>query len=211
MIFDRRSPVRLAALLIAAAIAAAVAGLAASRLVGDLLIRFRQPANEASSRPPSLDFVFYARPRPLPHVQFADGEGKTVTIADFHGRPILLNLWATWCVPCRKEMPALDRLQAAIGRSELVVLPLSIDRQGVAAVEEFYRGLDLKRLGVYLDPSATAASALGTPGLPVTLLIDREGREVGRKLGPAEWDSPRIIALLRDHLRLPAKAARAGS
>jgi thiol-disulfide isomerase/thioredoxin len=206
-----RPSLRLTVLLTAAAIAAAVAGLAASRLFDDLLLRYRQPPNEVSSRPPELDFVFHAQPRPLPHLQFEDGEGKPVTIGEFRGRPVLLNLWATWCVPCRKEMPSLERLQAAVGASQLLVLPLSIDREGAPAVEVFYRRLDLKGIGIYLDRSATAASMLGVPALPVTLLIDREGREVGRKLGPAEWDSPHIIALLREHLRLPAKAADAGS
>lgn len=206
-----RQSLRLTGLLIAAAVAAAVAGLAASRLIDDLLLRYRQPANEVSSRPPGLDFVFYAQPRPLPHFKFESGDGKPVTIGDFRGRPVLMNLWATWCVPCRKEMPALDRLQVAVGASELVVLPLSIDREGAPAVETFYRRLDLKGIGIYLDSSATAASMLDVPALPVTLLIDREGREVGRKLGPAEWDSPHITALLREHLRLPAKAAHAGS
>jgi thiol-disulfide isomerase/thioredoxin len=211
MIKRREGSVRLAALMVAAAIAAAVAGLALSRLVADFAGRSRQPPSEASSSPSGFAFVFYASPRPLPQFAFADGAGKSLTIADFRGRPVLLNLWATWCVPCRKEMPALDRLQGAIGKSALLVLPLSIDQQGAPAVEAFYRELGLKELGIYTDRSGEVASRLGAPGLPVTLLINRQGHEIGRKLGPAEWDSPHVIALLREHFRLSAAGTRAGS
>jgi len=103
----------------------------------------------------------------------------------------------------------IDRLQATIDKSQLLVLPLSIDRKGAPVVKQFYEELGLKVLGIYVDQSGKASSELSTVGVPTTLLIDRDGREIGRKVGPAEWDSPEMIALIREHLGLPASAAKA--
>jgi thiol-disulfide isomerase/thioredoxin len=121
-------------------------------------------------------------------------------LSDFAGRVVLLNLWATWCAPCVREMPTLDRLQAELGGPDFEVVALSSDRAGAAAVEPFFRTHGLSRLGVYLDPQGEATRALGTRGLPTTVLIDREGREVGRLEGVAEWDSPEAKALIRAYI-----------
>lgn len=168
------------------------------------------PADNASALSDEFRFSYFDQPRALPDLRFTDAEDHALSIANFLGRPIVLNLWATWCVPCRKEMPALDRLQAALGKSELLVLPLSLDRQGAPAVTQFYERLSLKSLGIYIDQSGKASSELNAAGVPTTLLIDRDGHEVGRKLGPAEWDSPEMIALIGEHLGLQAseKAGR---
>ena len=152
----------------------------------------------------SLAFSFLDRPRVLPELRFTDGDGRDLSLADFRDRPVLLNIWATWCVPCREEMPSLDRLQAQIGTSRLLVLPLSIDRKGLPVVKQFYDELGLKTLGIYLDTSSKAASDLNAVGVPTTLLIDRKGREIARKIGPAEWDSPEIVTLIREHLGIAA-------
>lgn len=157
--------------------------------------------------PPSSDafkFSFLDQPRPVPELRFVDGDDRSLSLEDFRGRTIVLNIWATWCVPCRKEMPALDRLQAAFDKSELLVLPLSIDHQGAVVVKPFYQALGLRALGIYIDQSGKASSELNTVGVPTTLLIDREGLEIGRKIGPAEWDSAEVIALIREHLGLPS-------
>lgn len=163
-----------------------------------------------SARPGSSDaskLSFLDQPRRIPDIRFADGEGHALSLSDFRGRPIVLNIWATWCVPCRKEMPSLDRLQSASGK-QLLVLPLSIDRQGAPVVKKFYRELHLQALGVYVDASDEAAGELGVVGVPTTLLIDRDGREIGRKIGPAEWDSPAMIVLIRQHLGLQPSASK---
>jgi thiol-disulfide isomerase/thioredoxin len=157
----------------------------------------------------AFEFSFFDQPRALPDIRFADGEGHALSLSDLRGRPIVLNLWATWCVPCRQEMPALDRLQAAVDKS-LLVLPLSVDRQGVAIVKQFYQELGLKALGIYVDQSGKASSELHAVGLPTTLLIDRDGREIGRKVGPAKWDSAEMIALIRQHLGIGTNEHRAG-
>lgn len=152
-----------------------------------------------------LGFNLYAQPRALPLIRFSDGNGRTRSLADFRGKVVLLNIWATWCVPCRKEMPTLDRLQAKLGGPGFEVVALAIDDDGLPAVQEFYMQTGIKRLRVYLDKRGEALSNLGVTGIPTTLLIDREGREVGRKLGPAEWDSPAAVKLIRGYLGAPAQ------
>lgn len=138
--------------------------------------------------------------KPVPPLHFMNAAGRKLTMADFRGRVVLLNLWATWCVPCRKEMPALDRLEAKLGGPDFAVVPLSIDRQGLAAVQPFYRQLGLKALHIYLDPSGDAAFAVGAPGVPTTLLVDRDGRELGRVIGAAKWDGPAAEAMVQRYL-----------
>lgn len=167
------------------------------------------PPDTGATTADSFAFSFLDQPRALPELRFSDGNGAALTLADFRDRPVLLNIWATWCVPCRQEMPSLDRLQAKLGTPQLVVLPLSIDRQGLPVVKQFYAQLGLASLGTYLDPSSEAASAINAVGVPTTLLIDRDGREMGRKIGPAEWDSPEVVALLREHFGLAATERQA--
>jgi thiol-disulfide isomerase/thioredoxin len=136
-------------------------------------------------------------PMPVPPVAFTDEAGHSLSLADFKGRAVLLNLWATWCVPCRKEMPSLDRLQAKLGGLRFQVIAVSIDKQGGVVVQPFYRELGLQSLGIYLDASGKTPSALDIEGVPATLLVDANGREIGRKLGALEWDSPTVIDTLR--------------
>jgi thiol-disulfide isomerase/thioredoxin len=133
----------------------------------------------------------------LPNVAFTDGEGHRRTLADYRGKIVLLNVWATWCPPCRKEMPSLDRLQAQLGGDDLEVVPLSVDRGGAEAVRRFFAANGVRHLAVEVDSSTEAQAALGIPGLPTTILIDRQGREVGRFVGAADWDSPKVIAFFR--------------
>ena len=109
----------------------------------------------------------------------------------------MLNLWATWCPPCREEMPALDRLQAQLGGKDFEVLALSIDQNGTDKVRGFFDEIGIKSLQIHIDPSARAGFTLAVPGFPTTLLIDRSGREIGRHTGIAKWDSPEIVAEMR--------------
>lgn len=139
-------------------------------------------------------------PRPLPELRFEDGDGRPRALTAFRGKIVLLNVWATWCAPCRREMPTLDRLQAALGGPGFEVVALSIDRAGIAAVAEFYAEIGVERLAKYIDASGSAARRLDAVGLPTTLLIDREGREIARHVGPAEWDTPEMLSFLRRHL-----------
>jgi thiol-disulfide isomerase/thioredoxin len=133
-------------------------------------------------------------PRPMLSPPFVDGEGRELTLGDFRGKVVLLNIWATWCVPCREEMPTLDTLQARLGGDDFHVLPLSIDRAGMPAIRQFYEEIGIRHLGMYLAEDIRAMMAFAAYGLPTTILIDRQGHELGRLVGPAEWDSPEAIA-----------------
>jgi hypothetical protein len=106
-------------------------------------------------------------------------------------------------------MPTLDRLQARLGGPDFAVVPLSIDRQGVPAVKKFYEEIGIAHLGLYVDGSSRAGTALGLTGLPTTLLIDREGNEVARLVGPAEWDGPDMVALIERYLKTGVEKADA--
>lgn len=154
-------------------------------------------APTAGAQQPPKNFVLYATPKPVAAIAFADEKGNARSLADFRGKTVLLNIWATWCVPCRKEMPSLDRLQAALGGADFEVVPLSIDRAGLGIVRKFYAEVGLRNLAIYLDSTRTVTRELGTMGIPATLLIDREGREIGRLIGPAEWDAPQIVQFLK--------------
>jgi thiol-disulfide isomerase/thioredoxin len=146
-------------------------------------------------------FVLRKEPEALPEIKFEDGDGRERTLADWKGKVVLLNLWATWCVPCRKEMPALDRLQASLGSDRFQVVAISVDRTGVAGAKKFLQETQTANLAVYADPTARLASSLRAAGLPATLLIDKQGREIGRLLGPAEWDGEAAQRLIQSALR----------
>ncbi len=156
---------------------------------------------------PKASFVWLDAPRALREIRFETGGGETLTLADFRSKVVLLNVWATWCGPCRKEMPTLDRLQARLGGPDFTVVPLSIDRQGVPAVKTFHEEIGIAHLGLYVDSSSRAGAALGLTGLPTTLLIDREGNEVARLVGPAEWDGPDMVALIEQYLKTGVEKA----
>src|ERR1041385_3411235 len=140
------------------------------------------------------------QPLRVPALAFADASGKPVTLADFRGRTVLLNLWATWCVPCRKEMPALDALQAKLGGETFQVVAVNIDTRNLDKPKAWLEDAGIKHLVYYADPSAQVfqdlkviAKALG---MPTTLLIDPNGCELGVLAGPAEWASDDAIKLI---------------
>jgi thiol-disulfide isomerase/thioredoxin len=139
-------------------------------------------------------------PRPAPDLTFTTLDGVPRKLADFRGRVVLVNLWATWCGPCVREMPSLDRLQAALG-DRLTVLAISEDQGAAHVVEPFLAKLGLARLAVFLDPAAAAHDAFRVRGLPTSFLIDKEGRILGSLEGAAMWDAPAMIARLERYLR----------
>jgi thiol-disulfide isomerase/thioredoxin len=164
-------------------------------------LSFRGPADSPPLAGTLADFSPFDPPRPAPDAAFADGQGHAVRLADFGGRVVLLNLWATWCAPCLEELPSLDRLQAALGGAAFEVVALSIDRDGAVAAAAFQRRLGLRHLGLYLDPENAIGRALGAQGLPTTYLIGRDGQVMGAKLGNAAWDSPEAKALIEHYLK----------
>jgi thiol-disulfide isomerase/thioredoxin len=143
--------------------------------------------------------------RPAPAVSFTDADGKPHSFADFADHGLVVNLWATWCPPCVAEMPALDRLAAMLAEERITVLALSSDRGGRDVVQAFYERLNLRHLGIWLDPRGAAARGAGARGLPTTLIIDRHGMERARLAGEAMWDAPPLVEAVR---RLVAPQAR---
>jgi thiol-disulfide isomerase/thioredoxin len=139
-------------------------------------------------------------PRPAPALSFTGRDGGTLKLADFRGRFVLVNLWATWCGPCVREMPSLDRLQARLG-DRLSVLAISEDRGGGHVVEPFLAKLALRRLQIYLDPDSNAQQAFAVRGLPTSFLIDPNGRMLGSLEGAAEWDAAAMVATLERYLK----------
>ena len=158
-------------------------------------------ATAAASPPEGVGpqgFMVWESPRDLPELAFEDGKGKPLTLADFKGKTVLLNIWATWCGPCREEMPTLDALQATLGGEAFEVVALSIDRKGIEVVQDFYTDVGIEQLRQYIDITGMAGTKLGAVGIPTTLLIDPHGDEIGRLVGATEWDSPEMTEFLKN-------------
>jgi thiol-disulfide isomerase/thioredoxin len=157
-----------------------------------------QPKPEAAPQLEGMDaLVMLDQPLTLAPGSFTDADGKPVSLADFAGKGVVLNMWATWCAPCVAEMPALDTLAAKLGDSAIVVLPVSSDRGGAKVVQRFYAAHNIAHLGLWLDPHGEAAQGWGARGLPTTLIIDRQGRARAKLEGGAEWASDAALAAIR--------------
>ncbi len=136
---------------------------------------------------------------PAPALAFATRAGEEKHLADFKGRLVLVNLWATWCVPCVEEMPALDRLQAKLG-DKLTILAISQDRRGAAVVEPFLAKTGITHLAVFLDPKSAAIKAFGVEGLPMSFLVSGDGTILGKLEGAAKWDEEPMLARLAPYI-----------
>ena len=132
----------------------------------------------------------------MPDLEFLDARDRPLKLSSFVGKTVLVNLWATWCPPCVKEMPSLDRLQAALPMNRFLIVPISLDGPSKPKVVPFYREEKLTNLGIYYDKLKKAMSTLDVTLLPTSILIDPDGREVGRIEGDADWDSPEGMLLL---------------
>jgi len=143
----------------------------------------------------------------VPDLAFKDAEGHERTLKDWRGRTVLLNLWATWCVPCRKEMPALDALQSDLGGPKFEVVAINIDTRDPAKPLAFLKDIGVTHLTYYADPSAKVFQELKLAGkafgMPTTLIVDRSGCEIGEMAGPAEWASADGVKLVSALLRSP--------
>ena len=200
---DEHSPPRRRSVKTAAVIAG-VAGLAFGVLGAFYMRSEPPPAAEDSAAPAMLrgevPLRVWPAPRKLADFHFEDEDGSTVRLADHRGKVLLVNLWATWCPPCRREMPALDRLRATLGGPDFEVLAVSIEPGGAAKVRAFYDETGVKALRVYIDGQGEASAAIRSPAIPTSVLVGRDGMEIGRLLGPAEWDSPAAIELIRERI-----------
>jgi thiol-disulfide isomerase/thioredoxin len=150
-------------------------------------------------------FVPAEQPLRLPNVAFRDAAGIERHLSDWGGRTVLLNLWATWCVPCRKEMPALETLEGKLGGPSFEVVAVNIDTRDPAKPRAWLKEAGISRLAYYADPSAKLFQDLKiigrAPGMPTTLLVDPAGCEIGTVAGPAEWASDDAVKLVSAALK----------
>jgi thiol-disulfide isomerase/thioredoxin len=140
-------------------------------------------------------------PLKVPDLTFEDASGKKLSLADFRGRTVLLNLWATWCVPCRKEMPTLDALQGELGAEDFQVVAVNIDTRDHDKPKRFFKDIGVRKLAYFADPSAKVfqdLKAIGRAfGMPTTMLLDHQGCEIGTIAGPANWASNDALKLIK--------------
>lgn len=142
-------------------------------------------------------FVVKAERKQVPEISFLPENGAETSLKAWKGRVVLVNLWATWCAPCREEMPSLARLQTEMGSPDFEVVAIAVDRKGLEASGKFLKEVGATALKLFADPSTETLGKFQAVGLPSSILIDREGREIGRLAGPAEWDSPEAKALIK--------------
>ena len=141
-------------------------------------------------------FFIYKTPKVLPEFTYVDEQGAKHSLKELRGKVVLLNLWATWCGPCRHEMPWLDEIKNKFKGRPFEMLTISIDRGGLKKPRRFFDKINVKHLTLYGDPTGRLAPKLRAFGMPTTLLIDRQGLELGRIAGPAEWASNDAIAFI---------------
>lgn len=169
------------------------------------------PAPSAASGPlaglnkgPVAAFVVHAEPHDVPSFTFTAGDGAETSLEPWKGKVVLVNLWATWCGPCRKEMPSLDRLKSKLGGADFDVVAIATDRGDMEKPRVFLQEIGAETLKLYHDPTGKLPANLKAFGMPTTLLIDRNGKEIGRLVGPAEWDSLEAVALIEAAIAAPA-------
>ncbi|SLN26578.1 Thiol:disulfide interchange protein TlpA [Oceanibacterium hippocampi] len=167
------------------------------------------PAGADGGTPPlsgdMANFNVSAELKPVPDIAFEALDGTTLSLRAFRGKLLLVNFWATWCGPCRQEMPELDALQAEFGSDRFEVLAIGQDIGGMEKVTGFFADYGIRHLRPLNDRRSASGRSLGVFGLPTTLLIDDEGREIGRLVGPAAWHGPAAKALIRHYLDAAVK------
>ncbi|MCF6315814.1 MAG: TlpA family protein disulfide reductase [Marinosulfonomonas sp.] len=141
--------------------------------------------------------VFHSEPKSVSDKVFTDPDGGKHQLADYQGKYILLNFWATWCAPCRKEMPSLDNLQETLGGEKFKVVTVATGRNTLPGIERFFQEADVTNLPILLDPKQALARDMGVLGLPITVILDPDGNEIARLRGDAEWDTDSAMAIIK--------------
>ena len=173
-----------------------VGGILAAAVIVVLLVGSHSGDDASSLRVEGQVQNFLVGDRPVPDAEWRSGEGAKVSLADFSGKVVMVNFWATWCAPCIRELPSINRLQAVLGGDDFTVVAINIDTGGEAVAAPFSKRLKIGNLDLYLDPRGATSRAMGVNVMPTTVIYDRGGQEVGRLEGGAEWDSPEALALL---------------
>ncbi len=140
--------------------------------------------------------VFHAEPQDVSDVPFTDPDGGEHRLSDWQGKHVVLNFWATWCAPCRKEMPMLDALQAEFGGESFEVVTVAAGRNSVQGIRRFFDEVGVERLPILLDPQQELSREMGVFGLPITVILNSEGQEIARLRGEADWESESAKAII---------------
>ncbi len=177
-----------------------------------LYMAFCLGANAASADTAALEamregsmkkLVLHSEPRPTSQTSFEAEDGSMMTLADLSGQIVVLNFWATWCAPCRHEMPMLSDLEAELGSEEFRVVTVATGRNPIPAIKSFFDEIGVENLPLYRDPRQQLARETGVFGLPITLILDRQGNEIGRLQGDADWNSDSAKAILSALIKQP--------
>lgn len=140
-------------------------------------------------------------PRPVPEIAFLDASGNSVALGDLKGRVVLINLWATWCPPCIRELPALERLQARFSNQEFVVIPIATDREGLSLARPFYERLKIRSLGLYADPDHALGAFFPLDVFPANFILDRNGEMIAFLRSYVDWDAPEAETMVKELLQ----------
>ncbi len=154
-------------------------------------------AAEAMREGDMRKLIFHSAPIASSDVVFISEDGQDMTLADFQGKHVVLNFWATWCAPCRKEMPHLSALQEAMGGDRLEVVTIATGRNPLPAMQRFLAEIEVDNLPLHTDPRQSLARGMGVLGLPVTVILDPDGNEIARMQGDADWSSDNAMAILQ--------------
>jgi thiol-disulfide isomerase/thioredoxin len=176
--------------LLAAAMYLAIAGLASAPAVA------QDWAAVEALREDDMKKLVFAEPEPLPEIEIVTADGGTKALSEYRGQWVVLNFWATWCAPCRVEMPTLSNLQTAMGDRPVEVVTVATGRNSPQGIARFFDEIGVDNLPQYRDPRQELARAMAVLGLPITVIVDPEGREVARLRGDAHWDSDSAVAIL---------------
>jgi len=151
----------------------------------------------AKEKPNIKNLILIKNPKVYEEVVFKDAKQKDVNLEDFRGKLLILNFWATWCAPCREEMPSLDNLQSNINLDNLKIFPINISQEDVLKSESFFNELNIQNLDIYFDSPITLAKKFSLRGIPTTILFNKEGREFARIIGEIDFNDEKFIKWLR--------------
>ena len=157
-----------------------------------------KPADTAAAKPEPISIAMLETPRPVPATVFKDAADADQTLANFNGKVLVVNFWATWCAPCVKEMPTLDALEAKLGGPDFQVLTISQDREGAKVAKPFVEKNQWTHLPLYVEAAGKFMKDTRLNGLPTSLIVDKHGNEVARVEGELDWNSPEVEKVLRD-------------
>ena len=154
-------------------------------------------ATAEAAREGTMKKLLFSEPAEVSGVTFTDPDGGEYRLSDFRGKHVVVNFWATWCAPCRKEMPMLSELQTEFGGETFEVVTIATGRNSVPGIRKFFEEVGVDNLPLYLDPKSALGRDMAVLGLPITVILDPEGREIARMRGDAEWNSDSAKAVIR--------------